>query len=163
MRTRIATATVVVATAAAGVWLAFARDDATSADDAMAARAQAVMPFDLARTDHTFTQTAYGGIQTVVVNDPSNSRDRDLIRAHLRAEAENFRRGDYDDPARIHGMDMPGVDALSRGSDHVDVAFAEISGGARITYRATDPTLISALHEWFDRQTHDHQMTGMGG
>ncbi|HVJ98248.1 MAG TPA: aspartate carbamoyltransferase, partial [Acidimicrobiia bacterium] len=136
--TRIAAATVVVAVAAAGVWLVFARDDASGTDDAMAARAQAVMPFDLARTDHTFTPTAYGGIQTVVVNDPSNTQDRDLIRTHLRAEAENFRRGDYDDPARIHGMDMPGVDELARGADQIDVAFAEVTGGARITYRATD-------------------------
>lgn len=148
---------------AGGVWFLAARDGATTADEAMAARAQEVMPFDLERTNHTFVSTADGGIQTVVVNDPSNVRDRDLIRSHLRAEAENFRRGSYADPARIHGMDMPGVEELARGADQVDVVFAEIDGGARITYRASDPPLISALHDWFDRQNHDHSLPGMGG
>jgi hypothetical protein len=59
-------------------------------------------------------------------------------------------------------MDMPGVDELEQGAARVQVAFAEIPGGAQITYAATEPALISALHAWFDRQANDHSAPGMG-
>ena len=155
-----------VSIAAAGSsWYVLARDHHrnSTADAAMAAHAKQVMPFDLNRTRHTFTKTRNGGVQTVVVIDASDGRDRDLIRSHLRTEAENFRRGNYSDPAKIHGMDMPGVNELAQGAARVRVEFKEIAGGAQITYTAADPALIAALHAWFDRQTGDHGLPGMGG
>jgi hypothetical protein len=134
-----------------------------SADAAMAARAQHVMPFDLNRTTHTFTKTVDGGIQRVVVNDTSDTRDADLIRSHLLAEARSFRRGDYSDPAKIHGMRMPGVTELEHGAGRVKVRYSRIPGGARIAYSSTEPALVAALHAWFDRQSSDHSHPGMGG
>lgn len=129
----------------------------------MAARARQVMPFDLNRTTHTFTHTPHGGVEQVAVNEPSDTRDRDLIRFHLQTEAQNFRHGNYSDPAKIHGMDMPGVNELERGASRVKVVYAPTPGGAQITYSSTEPTLISAIHAWFDRQASDHGAPGMGG
>lgn len=149
--------------AAASAWYAFGRDHQTSADAAMAARGQQVMPFDLTRTTHTFTKTGNGGIERVVVNDPADTRDLTLIRAHLQKEAERFRSGDYADPAKIHGTNMPGVNELAAGAARVNVDYAVTTHGAQITYSSTEPGLISALHAWFDRQTSDHAMPGMGG
>ncbi len=149
--------------AAGGAWYAFGRDHHQTADTAMAARAQQVMPFDLSRTTHTFTQTPQGGVEKVEVNEPSDTRDRDLIRAHLKIEAENFRQGNYSDPAKIHGMDMPGVNEMEQGVTRIKVVYAQTAAGAQITYTATEPALVSALHAWFDRQTSDHSMPGMGG
>lgn len=97
------------------------------------------------------------------MKDPGDARNRDLIRAHLRSEAESFRSGNYSDPAKIHGMDMPGVDALQQGASRVKVALVEVPGGAQITYTSTEPSLVAALHDWFDRQSSDHAMPGMGG
>jgi hypothetical protein len=164
----IAAATVtLLIVAAGGSWYAFARDHhhtaTTTVDASMAARAQQVMPFDLGRTTHTFTQTPQGGVEKVVVNEPSDTHDRDLIRSHLQTEAENFRQGNYSDPAKIHGMDMPGVNELEQGAARVKVVYAQTSGGAQITYTSTEATLIAALHAWFDRQASDHSMPGMGG
>jgi hypothetical protein len=169
----VAVIAVVLVTAVAGAWYAFGRgqDTATvanananaNANEAMAARAQQVMPFDLNRTSHTFTKTADGGEQTVVVNDPADTSDLELIRSHLSAEAEQFRSGNYEDPAKIHGMNMPGVKQLADGAAQVTVVFAPLPNGAQITYSSTDPALISALHAWFDRQSTDHSMPGMGG
>lgn len=153
----------VVIAVAVGGWYMFGRDHHETADNAMAARAQQVMPFDLNRTMHTFTQSAAGGVEKVVVKEPSDTHNRDLIRTHLQTEAENFRQGNYTDPAKIHGMDMPGVDDLEQGAARVEVVFAEIPHGARITYTSTEAKLISAIHAWFDRQASDHSMTGMGG
>jgi len=163
LRWWIAAAAVLVIAAAGGTWYGLTRNHHQSSNAAMAARAQHVMPFDLHRTTHLFTKNADGGVEKVVVNDPSDRRDLDLIRAHLQTEAENFRRGNYSDPAKIHGMDMPGVGELQQNAARVNVVFAEIPGGAQITYASTEPALISALHDWFDRQASDHSMPGMGG
>jgi hypothetical protein len=152
--------------AAAGVaWYSFGpgHHGTANTDAAMATRAQHVMPFDLNRTTHTFTKTADGGIETVVVDNASDTADLALIRTHLRTEAQNFRRGNYSDPAKIHGMDMPGVTELEAGAARVKVVYAQTRGGAQITYTSTEPTLTSALHAWFDRQASDHSLPGMGG
>ena len=157
-------AVVVLAVIIAGVaWFVAGRGDHASTDTAMAARAQQVMPFDLSRTTHTFTKTPSGGVETVVVKDPADARNRKLIRSHLQSEAANFRRGDYSDPAKIHGMDMPGVNALQQGAARVTVDYAELPDGARVTYSSNEAALVSAIHDWFDRQASDHSMPGMGG
>jgi hypothetical protein len=129
----------------------------------MNARAAEVMPFDLDATLHTFTKTDQGGVEQVVVIDPADTRNLELIRSHLRSEAVEFRKGNYSDPARIHGMDMPGLQELEAGASRVDVRYEQVPGGARITYASDEPPLIDALHDWFDRQASDHSMPGMGG
>jgi hypothetical protein len=129
----------------------------------MTDRAAQVMPFDLTRTTHTFTKTDTGGVETVVVNDPSDERNLALIRSHLAQESAMFHTGNYSDPAKIHGMDMPGLKELEAGAARVDVAYADVANGAQITYSSTEPALVAALHSWFDRQISDHGMPGMGG
>ena len=39
-----------------------------------------VMPFDLKQTQHIFTKTETGGVQQVIVKDPNNSKQIELIR-----------------------------------------------------------------------------------
>ncbi|HEX2849077.1 MAG TPA: hypothetical protein VHN98_00920, partial [Acidimicrobiales bacterium] len=92
-----------------------------------------------------------------------DTHDLSLIRAHLRDEAEQFRAGNYSDPAKIHGMDMPGVKELEQGASRIDVVYADAPNGGQVTYSTSEPALIDALHAWFDRQTSDHSMPGMGG
>lgn len=131
--------------------------------ESMTARAAQVMPFDLAATRHTFTKTDRGGVEQVVVIDPADRRNLELIRSHLQFEAAEFREGNYSDPARIHGMDMPGLAELEAGAERVDVRYEELPDGARISYTSDEPALVDAIHAWFDRQSSDHGMPGMGG
>lgn len=156
-RAVLAVAVGLLAIAAAGLWL-FDRDQPTINE-----RAAQVMPFDLNATTHTFTKNETGGVELVIVNDPADYHNLTLVRSHLLQEAERFRQGDYSDPAAIHGMDMPGLNELRSGAARVDVSYEAVANGAQITYSSSDPTLIDALHAWFDRQTTDHAMTGMGG
>ena len=58
---------------------------------------------------------------------------------------------------------MPGVNELQQGAARVDVVYADLPDGALIIYTAKEPALVSAIHAWFDRQTGDHNMPGMGG
>ena len=122
----------------------------------VAAKGAAVMPFDLDLTTHRFTKGANGGVQTVVADDPSDVRQITLIREHLSKENDKFRRGDFGDPAAIHGAQMPGLTELSTGYARIATIYAELPDGARITYAAGDPALIQALHSWFDAQVSDH-------
>jgi hypothetical protein len=119
-------------------------------------RGAEVMPFDQDRTTHIFHATPTGGVQTVVARRPNDSRQITLVRAHLRAEAERFARGDFADPMAIHGMKMPGIDELRRHAGDISVRYSSVPRGARITYRTAAPALIDALHEWFDAQLMDH-------
>ncbi|MDN3028955.1 aspartate carbamoyltransferase [Streptomyces sp. S.PB5] len=123
---------------------------------AVAERGRSVMPFDLEQTTHRFTPTASGGTQDVVADRRGDAEQIDLIRAHLRKEAEAFGRGDFGDPARIHGEDMPGLAALQEGHDRIEVRFKERADGARLTYTTREPALVDALHDWFEAQLGDH-------
>lgn len=119
-------------------------------------RGAAVMPFDLARTTHLFARRSSGGIQAVVADDQDDSEQVALIRDHLGEEAERFRRGDLDDPGRIHGMEMPGLAELKAGAGRIETVYADVLAGGQILYRTDDPALVSALHAWFDAQVSDH-------
>ncbi|WP_440105155.1 hypothetical protein [Streptosporangium sp. H16] len=122
----------------------------------IAARSRQVMPFDLERTTHHFAKSATGGVQTVTSDDPADAEQVTLIREHLTAEAAGFGRGDYGDPASIHGGEMPGLRDLEQGHDRIDIRYAELPSGARITYTTSDAPLVTALHAWFDAQVTDH-------
>ena len=121
----------------------------------VAAAGAQVMPFDLDATTHVFEKTAFGGIQEVVA-DSVDPRQVALIREHLEEEAERFAGGDFHDPAMIHGADMAGLHELVLGHERLVIEYGETELGARIVYRAEEPELVSAIHDWFDAQLRDH-------
>jgi hypothetical protein len=122
----------------------------------VAARGAQVMPFDLDATTHTFTDTEDGGIQTVTADDPADAEQIALVRSHLRRERDKFGRGDFEDPAAIHGHDMEGVAELAAGYRAVAVTYVDVPDGGRLTYVTRRPELVTAVHAWFDRQVKDH-------
>jgi len=123
----------------------------------VAERGAEVMPFDLDRTTHRFEARPWGGVQTVVADEPDADQVR-LVRAHLQEEAERFSRGDFDDPMATHGMEMPGLAELRAGvaEGRVEIGYSEVPTGGRLTYRAGERELVVALHAWFQAQVTDH-------
>lgn len=115
-----------------------------------------IMPFDLDATTHVFDPTPDGGIQTVIADDPDDEQQVEQIRRHLAEEAEVFRRGDFSDPAFIHGDDMAGIDELSKHLGALTIRYRDVDGGAQIVYKTPHPELIAALHVWFEAQLTDH-------
>lgn len=114
------------------------------------------MPFSLDATTHVFDATAQGGTQRVVAKIPGDTKEIDLIRDHLRKEADAFSRGDFADPATIHGNNMPGLDALQAGFREVSVRYIDLPDGGEITYDTNKPDLTDAVRAWFDAQSGDH-------
>ena len=115
-----------------------------------------VMPFKMSKTLHIFRMTESGGIQRVVARDPSDTDQVALIRQHLKHEADRFQRGDYSDPATLHGSDMPGLKDLQAGASHIEVSYAELPAGAEITFHTTELHLLTAIHRWFGAQLSEH-------
>jgi hypothetical protein len=127
------------------------------------AKGAQVMPFDQNTTTHIFQTTGAGGVELVVAKDAQDQHQIALIRSHLQEEATKFTQGNYEDPARIHGMDMPGLRELEVGYGRVQVVYADLPNGANITYTSSDPVLVEAIHAWFGRQLADHGAHATGG
>ncbi|MGN6528627.1 MAG: aspartate carbamoyltransferase [Burkholderiaceae bacterium] len=116
-----------------------------------------VMPFDLARTLHVFQMTQDGGIEQVVTRgDAPDAEQARLIQHHLMKEAEAFQRGDFSDPAHLHGAAMPGLQELQAGAAQVRISYHPLPTGAEIVFTTSDIRLITAIHRWFGAQLSEH-------
>jgi hypothetical protein len=132
------------------------KDVASSRQIEVRETGSAVMPFDLDKTKHSFVKIDDGGVQTVVVLDAADIEQVALIRAHLVEISGAFSAGRFDDPATVHGSDMPGVAQLAAGAAQIEITYREVTNGAEITYRTNEGALVGALHDWFDAQVADH-------
>lgn len=132
--------------------------------DEVVRRGSHVMPFDLEQTTHVFSKTGKGGLQQVVVKDSSNADQIKLIRQHLAKISNEFMQGDFSNPAKIHGEDMPGLAELRAAKlGQIKVIYRELPNGAEIDYSTDDPKLIEAIHQWFDAQLSDHARHAVPG
>jgi hypothetical protein len=118
-------------------------------------KSEHVMPFSMDATMHMFNPTPSGGVQTVMVHN-GDVRQVLLVRSHLRKEAASFARGDFTDPAAIHGGRMPRLRAMRAGARRISIRYSEVQNGATIIYATKDPKLVSAIHAWFHAQVSDH-------
>ena len=115
-----------------------------------------VMPFDMSKTVHIFKMTESGGVQRVIAKDAGDTDQIVLIQQHLKFEAEKFRRGDYSDPAMLHGAGMPGLKELQAGASGIHVSYTALAMGAEISFETTDLHLLTAIHRWFGAQLSEH-------
>ena len=108
--------------------------------DEIAQRGSHVMPFNLEQTTHIFSKTGTGGLQQVIAKDSSNSEQIKLIRQHLSKISKEFKHGDFSNPVKIHGEDMPGLVELKTAKpDQIKIIYRELPNGAEIDYSTDDP------------------------
>jgi hypothetical protein len=130
-------------------------DDNTARKADVENKSMQVMPFSMDATQHVFTPTPDGGMQTVVVID-GDANQVPLVRSHLKKEAAAFTAGNFAAPAAIHGAAMPGIKTLSRSPGRMSVHYEVVTNGARIVFLSHDAGVIDALHRWFAAQVNDH-------
>jgi len=123
--------------------------------------AHMVMPFDLDKTMHVFRMTESGGVERVVVRDAKAKDQVALIQRHLEHEADAFRRGDYSDPASLHGATMPGLKDLQAGAAQIKIVYSALPAGAEISFNTADLHLLTAIHRWFGAQLSEHGADAM--
>jgi hypothetical protein len=127
-------------------------------------RGAQVMPFSQELTLHIFTKTNSGGIQQVIVKNPSDTAQIAMIREHLSKISKEFAHGNFSDPAKIHGNDMPGLKELENARPgRIQIEYKEIPRGAQIAFSSASPDLIDAIHRWFDAQLADHAGHAVSG
>jgi hypothetical protein len=144
------------AVAALLLFLAVSAGHAQTPQERVHEMSHAVMPFDMSKTVHIFKMTETGGEQTVVARDSTDLDQVALIRRHLTHEADRFRHGDYSDPARLHGPDMPGLKELEAAASDVHISYRDVPAGGMITYETSDVRLLTAIHRWFGAQLSEH-------
>jgi hypothetical protein len=128
-----------------------------SRQNEVATRGAQVMPFKLKATTHIFSKLVDGGIQQVVVKDPGDDSQLRLVREHLRQITDQFRKGDFSGPERIHGMSMPGLAELKKAKPgDIQIKYHNIPSGGQAHYSMSNKALVAALHDWFDAQLLDH-------
>lgn len=115
-----------------------------------------VMPFDMTKTTHVFVMNETGGIQRVIAKDDADKEQIDLIRQHLQHEYENFKRGNYADPATLHGTSMPGLAEIQARASRIDVSYQSLPNGAALNFVTRDIRSITAIHRWFGAQLSEH-------
>jgi len=119
-----------------------------------------VMPFDQKQAMHMFLPSATGGVVEIVVHDMDATQIA-LVRSHLLQEAAMFIRGDYADPAYIHGKTMPGLARLESAASRVSVHYFETPSGAAIMLTSADHDSVAAIHQWLAAQQRDHSSSQM--
>ena len=115
-----------------------------------------VMPFELTKTMHIFRMTETGGVQQVIVKDAAEKDQVVMVQQHLKHEAQSFQRGNYSDPASLHGADMPGLKELQVGARQIKVSYSDFPNGAEITFKTNNRRLLTAIHRWFGAQLSEH-------
>lgn len=123
-------------------------------------RVAAVLAVAASRAPESVPPCCY---QRVVADAPRDRSEVRLIRRSCARRPEAFRRGEFADPASIHGEEMPGLAALQTGSKRIEVRSRYLSEGAEITYRTSDSLLAAAIGDWFDAQLNDHGTDAIRG
>jgi len=127
-------------------------------------RSADVMPFDMMATAHIFTKDSTGGVQRVVARRGDDAQQIQMVRAHLKEISEKFRQGDFTSPTHVHGTSMPGLAALKAAPPgDLQSTYREIPAGAEIVYFSRNPSVVTAVHQWFDAQLSDHGADAMAG
>ena len=129
----------------------------SSRKDDVAKRGADVMLFSHVATLHVFAKTDDGGTLRLIVRDPGDTQQIQIVRAHLQDMRGRFEKGDYSGPSHIHGDAMPGLAELKAAKPgQIAVSYKDVADGAELEYRTSDPKLIAALHAWIDAQLSDH-------
>ena len=116
-----------------------------------------VMPFDLSKTVHVFRMTEDGGSQKVLVRGDSADADQvHMIQHHLMMEAAEFQKGNFADPAHLHGAAMPGLRDMEAAGPRMQITYRALPNGAEIRFHAKDIKQITAVHRWFGAQLSEH-------
>ena|SRR5664279_3832925 len=116
-----------------------------------------VMGFSHQDTTHHFELNYDGGVIDVRVNDVRDTASRDEIRAHFRHIAKMFADGNFNAPALIHGLNVPGTATMARLKDQLHWDLLDTPRGAKIFITADNKESLDAVHAFLRFQIEDHK------
>jgi len=153
----IFTTTAILALLLTGTVLAQEKSSPSNDHCAMMQRGDQEMGFSHEKTTHHFLLFKDGGAITVTANDAKDTASRDQIRQHLSHIAKMFTAGNFNVPMLIHGVTPPGVPAMTELREQISYTFQEISSGARVRIKTTDPRALEAVYSFLRFQIKEHE------
>jgi len=121
------------------------------------ARGDKAMGFSHIATQHHFLLHDSGGAIQVVVHDPSDAKNLEAIRSHLKMIAGMFTEGNFKLPMFIHDTKVPGVDNMRRLRKDIVYRYEEIPNGGSVVIETRNTTAIAAVHNFLRFQIKDHR------
>ena len=139
---------------------------ATPSDSAFAAvqtrgADRRAMGVDQYTSAHRFDALPDGGrIELRRVADDSAGVAR--IRAHLRAIAAAFARGDFRTPAFVHMREVPGTAVMAARRSTIAYRVTDRPRGGEVRITTRDAEALAAVHAFIAFQRQDHRAGGVG-
>jgi hypothetical protein len=134
-----------------------------SAFSAIQARGADVMGVDQYTSAHVFESLPDGGRIVLERPDATDSADIGTIRAHMRAIAAAFGRGDFTAPGLVHDQQVPGTTVMAARAASLRYQAIDRPRGAEVRITTSDPAALAAVHEFLAFQRADHRAAGHEG
>jgi len=138
--------------------LSAARDSADRAFALVQARGKVAMGVDQYTSFHRFESLPDGG-RISLQRDPGDSAGVAQIRSHMRTIETAFARGDFALPGMVHASDVPGTTVMAARGSRIRYVADTIPGGAQLRLETSDPSAVTAIHEFLAFQRQDHRST----
>jgi len=122
-------------------------------------RGRAAMGVDQYTSTHRFDALPDGG-RIELQRDSDDSVGVTTIRAHIRAIALAFKRGDFSTPGFVHMRMVPGTDVMAVKRGAISYEPRDLPRGAELRIRTTDAEAIAAIHRFMAFQRSDHHAGG---
>jgi hypothetical protein len=131
-----------------------------SAFAAVQARGREAMGVDQYTSTHRFDALPDGG-RIELQRDTSDAEGIATIRAHLRAIADAFARGDFATPAFVHDEPVPGTAVMAARRAAIRYEYRDLPRGGEVRIVTNDPEAVRAIHAFMAFQRGDHRAGGV--
>jgi hypothetical protein len=130
---------------------------ADSAFAAVQARGATVMGVSQTASTHVFEDLPDGGRIVYTANAANDTAAVHAIQAHLRDIAGAFAKGDFSQPAQVHGREVPGTAALAARNATVRYLVADRPDGGELRIVTNDAATLAAVRDFLQFQRTDHR------
>lgn len=131
-----------------------------SAFAALQARGRRAMGVDQYTSTHRFDALPDGG-RIELQRDSDDAEGVATIRAHLRAIADAFARGDFATPAFVHAGAVPGTEVMAARRAAIRYDYRDLPRGGEVRIVTVDAEAVRAIHAFMAFQRGDHRAGGV--
>lgn len=133
------------------------RADGDSSFVRLQQRGETAMGVNQYTSQHVFEPLPDGG-RIVLQRKESDSAGTETIRAHMRAIATAFAKGDFALPGFVHAMaDVPGTAQMKRLHSEISYTARDLPRGGEVVISTKNPEAVAAVHDFLAFQRMDHR------
>ncbi len=133
-----------------------------AADSGFAAlqqRGAVFMGVDQSKAAHRFDALPDGG-RIELQSTTGDSADVTAIRQHFQMIADQFAKGDFETPFRVHAGTVPGTVVMRERKDRISYQRSDLPRGAALRLVTQDSEALAAIHEFLAYQRREHHAPG---